>query len=31
MNDKDRLLQLLKEISLEIRPVVLSSGKTSDY
>ncbi|MDD1735421.1 MAG: orotate phosphoribosyltransferase [Methanothrix sp.] len=31
LNDKDRLLQLLKEISLEIRPVVLSSGKTSDY
>lgn len=31
MNDKNRLLQLLKERSLEIRPVVLSSGKTSDY
>jgi orotate phosphoribosyltransferase len=31
LNDKNRLLQLLKERSLEIRPVVLSSGKTSDY
>ena len=31
MNDKDRLLQLLKDKSLEIRPVVLSSGRKSDY
>lgn len=31
MNDRMRLLQLLKDNSLEIRPVVLSSGKTSDY
>lgn len=31
MNDKERLLQLLKDKSLEIRPVVLSSGRKSDY
>ena len=31
MNDKERLLQLLKDKSLEIRPVVLSSGRNSDY
>lgn len=31
MNDKKRLLELLKESSLEMRPVILSSGKTSDY
>ena len=31
MSEKDRLLELLKERALEIRPVVLSSGKTSDY
>jgi len=31
LNDKDRLLELLKERALEIRPVVLSSGKSSDY
>lgn len=31
MNHKDRLLELLKEKALEIRPVVLSSGKSSDY
>ncbi len=31
MSEKDRLLELLKERALEIRPVVLSSGKKSDY
>jgi orotate phosphoribosyltransferase len=31
VNDKERLLQLLKDKSLEVRPVVLSSGRTSDY
>jgi len=31
LNDKERLLQLLKDKSLEIRPVVLSSGRKSDY
>lgn len=31
MNDRERLLELLRERSLEIRPVVLSSGKASDY
>jgi len=31
LNDKERLLELLRERSLEIRPVVLSSGKASDY
>jgi len=31
VNDKERLLELLKEKSLEVRPVTLSSGKTSDY
>jgi len=31
LNDKERLLELLKERSLEIRPVILSSGKASDY
>ena len=31
LSEKDRLLELLKERALEIRPVVLSSGKTSDY
>lgn len=31
MNDKERLLELLREKSLEIRPVILSSGRASDY
>ena len=31
MNDKERLLELLKDKSLEVRPVTLSSGKISDY
>lgn len=31
MTDRVRLLQLLVDNSLEIRPVVLSSGKSSDY
>jgi len=31
LSEKDRLLELLKERALEIRPVVLSSGKKSDY
>lgn len=31
MNDRDRLLELLKNKSLEIRPVMLSSGKASNY
>ena len=31
MNDRDRLLELLIERSLEIRPVTLSSGRKSDY
>jgi orotate phosphoribosyltransferase len=31
MNDKERLLEMLKERSLEVRPVTLSSGKISDY
>lgn len=31
MNNNERLLQLLKDKSLEIRPVVLSSGRKSDY
>ena len=31
LSEKDRLLELLKEQALEIRPVVLSSGKKSDY
>jgi len=31
LNDKERLLQLLRDKSLEIRPVVLSSGRKSDY
>jgi len=31
LNDKERLLELLREKSLEIRPVILSSGKASDY
>lgn len=31
MNDKERLLQLLRDKSLEIRPVALSSGRKSDY
>jgi orotate phosphoribosyltransferase len=31
LNDKERLLQLLRDKSLEIRPVALSSGRKSDY
>jgi orotate phosphoribosyltransferase len=31
LNNKERLLQLLKDKSLEIRPVILSSGRKSDY
>ena len=31
MNDNKRLLELLKDKSLEVRPVTLSSGKISDY
>ena len=31
MSDRERLLELLQERSLEVRPVTLSSGKTSDY
>ncbi len=31
MSDRERLLELLQEKSLEVRPVTLSSGKTSDY
>jgi orotate phosphoribosyltransferase len=31
VNDKERLLELLKDKSLEVRPVTLSSGKISDY
>jgi orotate phosphoribosyltransferase len=31
VNEKERLLQLLKDNSLEVRPVILSSGKSSDY
>lgn len=31
MNDRDRLLMLLQTKALEVRSVVLSSGKTSDY
>jgi len=31
VNDRDRLLELLIERSLEIRPVTLSSGRKSDY
>jgi len=31
LNDKERLLELLREKSLEIRPVILSSGRASDY
>lgn len=31
MTQRDRLLELLKERSLEVRPVVLSSGRKSDY
>jgi orotate phosphoribosyltransferase len=31
VNEKERLLQLLKDNSLEVRPVTLSSGKKSDY
>jgi orotate phosphoribosyltransferase len=31
VNDRERLLELLKDKSLEVRPVTLSSGKISDY
>jgi orotate phosphoribosyltransferase len=31
VNDRERLLELLVEKSLEVRPVTLSSGRTSDY
>jgi orotate phosphoribosyltransferase len=31
LNDKERLLELLKSKALEVRRVTLSSGKTSDY
>ncbi|MDM7940560.1 MAG: orotate phosphoribosyltransferase [Methanothrix sp.] len=31
MNDKERLLELLKSKALEMRKVTLSSGRTSDY
>ena len=31
MSDRERLLELLQEKSLEVRPVTLSSGRTSDY
>ena len=31
MSDRERLLQLLLEKSLEVRPVTLSSGKTSNF
>jgi orotate phosphoribosyltransferase len=31
VSDRERLLELLQEKSLEVRPVTLSSGKTSDY
>ncbi|VVB72807.1 Orotate phosphoribosyltransferase [uncultured archaeon] len=31
MNHRERLLELLKSKSLEVRPVTLSSGRTSDY
>ena len=31
MNDRDRLLEMLIERSLEIKPVTLSSGRKSDY
>ena len=31
MSDRERLLELLQKKSLEVRPVTLSSGKTSDY
>jgi orotate phosphoribosyltransferase len=31
VNDRERLLELLTGKSLEVRPVVLSSGRTSDY
>ncbi len=31
MNDRERLLELLKGKALEIRKVILSSGRTSDY
>jgi orotate phosphoribosyltransferase len=31
VSDRERLLELLQEKSLEVRPVTLSSGRTSDY
>jgi orotate phosphoribosyltransferase len=31
VNERERLLELLMKESLEVRPVTLSSGKTSDY
>lgn len=31
MNDRERLLEMLMEKSLEVRPVTLSSGRMSDY